>query len=105
MHPLLFLFVCFSVASSILQGLIHWSGQDEAPATWKDLDEPKQRFPRAPSRGQAGSQRRENVSIDPTSTLPPEHEEEVGCDPLATQPTKISRMPSTKYASQEWLKT
>lgn len=49
------------------QGLIQWSGQTEDLATWEDLEELKQRFPRATAWGQAAFQGGGNVSIiDPT---------------------------------------
>jgi len=39
----------------VLQGLIKWSGLTQSLATWVDLESLKQRFPRAPAWGQAGS--------------------------------------------------
>ena len=38
-----------------LQALIQWSGMPSALATWEDMETPRQRFPRAPAWGQAGS--------------------------------------------------
>ena len=42
--------------ASVPQGLIQWSDQPDALATWEDLEELKQRFPHAPAWGQAGFQ-------------------------------------------------
>lgn len=45
-----------------LQALIKWSGLPSSLATWEDMETLRQRFPRAPTRGQAGSYRGGNVS-------------------------------------------
>ncbi|XP_047043865.1 uncharacterized protein LOC124648086 [Lolium rigidum] len=47
---------------AVSQTLVQWSGQPESLATWEDMDELKQRFPRSPAWGQAGFQGEANVS-------------------------------------------
>lgn len=59
-------------AVAVSQVLIQWSGQPEALATWEDYEELRQRFPRAPSWGQAASQGGENVSTGADRTDPQE---------------------------------
>lgn len=41
-------------ARSVTQALVQWSGTAEADATWEDLEQLRQAFPRAPAWGQAG---------------------------------------------------
>ena len=106
--------LCHHGTAVVPQGLIHWSGQPESLATWEDLEELHQRFPRAPAWGQAGFQGRGSVSCTPGDTancVPsgtattegavsnvtdgPATEEEV-------QPIKRVRQASKRYPSAEW---
>jgi len=74
---------------------VQWSGQPEALATWEDYDDLKRRFPQAPVWGQAGSQGRENVSIDTDADV---------WDPSAVvQREKRARQESTRYSSKDWV--
>lgn len=81
---------------AVPQGLVQWSNQTEALATWEDLEELRQRFPRAPAWGQAVFQGRGNVSTSLTVTreTSPAHAEE--------EPAKRYRQPAKRYASEEW---
>jgi hypothetical protein len=45
-----------------LQALIQWTGFPPSMATWEDVEALRQRFPRAPAWGQAGSQQGGDVS-------------------------------------------
>jgi hypothetical protein len=45
-----------------LQALIQWFGFPPSMATWEDVEVLRQRFPRAPAWGQAGSQQGGDVS-------------------------------------------
>jgi hypothetical protein len=42
--------------STVVQGLIHWSGSSADQATWEDLKALQHQFPLAPAWGQAGNQ-------------------------------------------------
>lgn len=86
-------------SAAIPQGLIHWSGQPETLATWKDLDDLRRRFPRAPAWGQAGSQGGGSVSSATgrsTGDGPAQKEE-------AAQLPKRVRKPSDRYPSSSWV--
>lgn len=77
---------------AVSQALIQWSGQPETLATWEDVDELKQRFPRSPAWGQAGFQDRGNVST-------PNEEE----GPLTVaEREKRERKASTRYPASTW---
>lgn len=83
---------------AVPQGLIHWSDQPESLATWEDLEELKQRFPRALAWGQAGDQERGSVNSIPEAHMP---SDPAGGDEPA-QPTKRVRKASTRYLPQDW---
>uniref|UniRef100_A0ACD5VNY2 Uncharacterized protein n=1 Tax=Avena sativa TaxID=4498 RepID=A0ACD5VNY2_AVESA len=79
---------------AVSQVLVQWSGQPESLATWEDVDELKQRFPRSPTWGQAGFQGQGNVSTDDTT---PE-------GPLAVaQRERRARQESKRYSSRDWV--
>lgn len=60
-----------------LQALIQWSGMPAALATWEDVEGLRQRFPRAPAWGQAGSYRGGDVS-NPAPTAPSHGNNKIG---------------------------
>jgi transposase InsO family protein len=74
------------------QVLVQWSGQPESLATWEDSDELKQRFPRAPAWGQAGSQGGESVNNDIASMGPA----------AVAQRERRARQESRRYSAKEW---
>lgn len=80
---------------SIAQGLIHWSSQPESMATWEDLEELQQRFPRAPAWGQAANQGRGNVSPSTSTTTPKAHQGQAQQDKAL--PDKPTRRPNPRY--------
>lgn len=82
--------------SLVPQALIQWSGQPESLATWEDVEELHQRFPRAAAWGQAAFQGKESVSITATEAKAQARSED------EAQPTKRCRRPSTRYASEDW---
>jgi hypothetical protein len=78
--------------------LIHWSGAPEDEATWEDLDELQQRFPRAPAWGQAGIRGEGIVSV-PGAEGEKEAEEELdeadpGPGPKDARPTRLKKKPA-----------
>ena len=83
---------------TVSQGLIQWSDQPDSLATWEDLEELHQRFPRAPAWGQAGFQGRGSVSrpSPATSAHDTTREEEAQTRPRA-------RRPSTRYSREDWV--
>jgi hypothetical protein len=85
---------------AVPQGLIQWSDQPDSLATWEDLDELQQRFPRAPAWGQAGFQGRRIVSSAPASspTNGSQRQEEDLAWPIARP-----RKPSTCYDPKDWV--
>jgi hypothetical protein len=86
---------------AVPQGLIQWSDQPESLATWEDLEELRQRFPRAPAWGQAVSQGGGNVSVtDTPTTSGPEAGGATG--PEAQHSTR-TRKPSRRYDSKDWV--
>jgi hypothetical protein len=83
---------------TIPQGLIHWSGAPEDEATWEDLDELQQHFPRAPAWGQAGIRGEGIVSV-PGAEGEKEAEEELdevdpGPGPKDVRPTRLKKKPA-----------
>lgn len=88
------------------QGLIQWSDQAETLATWEDLDELHQRFPRAPAWGQAVFQEKGNVT---TSTSPKPMKEMTtsageGADDTGwAERARRVRQPSNRYSSSDWV--
>jgi hypothetical protein len=50
------------------QGQVKWSSSPNLLATWEDLQSLRQRFPRAPAWGQAGSGRGDVVSTNDQDT-------------------------------------
>ncbi|VAI09232.1 unnamed protein product [Triticum turgidum subsp. durum] len=95
--------------SAVPQGLIQWSGQSEDLATWEDLDELKQRFPRATAWGQAVLQGRGNVSNRSIKSTAKDDTSQVRNDHVNhssfvadSGPSKRIRRPSTRYAGKEW---
>jgi hypothetical protein len=97
-----------------LQALIQWSGLPSALATWEDVEALRQRFPRAPAWGQAGSYRGGDVS-NPAPTAP-RHNGDKNIDvhtqvhdvaqesfngPEARRGTR-KRRPSTRIQGPEW---
>jgi hypothetical protein len=80
---------------SVTQGLIHWSSQPESMATWEDLVELQQRFPRAPAWGQAGNQGRGNVRPS-TSTVPAAQQHPAHHD-------KRTRRPNPRYLDGSYI--
>lgn len=83
-------------ARAIPQGLIQWSDQAKPLATWEDLEELRQRFPRVPAWGQAGFQERGNVK-GPGHAIGPGVATQEECPP-----EKRRRQPAKCYASNEW---
>jgi hypothetical protein len=101
---------------AVPQGLIQWSDQPESLATWEDLVELRQRFPRAPAWGQAGFQGRGNVdNTAGTGTDiaagrdggPTQYQDLSARDSAEkrAQPKARDRRPATRYASSDWVKT
>lgn len=85
---------------SVPQGLIQWSDQPDALATWEDLDELKQRFPRAPAWGQAGFQGAGSVS---SATADQAQEGDAVFITKEGRPSKRAHQPSTRYAEKDWV--
>lgn len=81
---------------AVSQALIQWSGQPESLATWEDIDELKQRFPRSPAWGQAGFQGKGNVS---TTTVPDQDAQEEG------KRERRARQESKRYSARDWVKS
>ena len=89
-----------------LQALIQWTGLPASLATWEDLEALRQRFPRAPAWGQAGSDQGGDVSN--TSTTP-EADEVADSEGAAHARTEHGprrsvheRRPSTRAQGPEW---
>jgi hypothetical protein len=82
------------------QALIQWSDQPDVLATWEDLEELQQRFPRAPAWGQAAFQGRGDVS---DSISPPASLGEQAGPSTSAQPMKRTRRPSQRYSSSDWV--
>jgi hypothetical protein len=85
---------------AVPQGLIQWSDQPDSLATWEDLAELQQRFPRAPAWGQAGFQGRGIVSSTPASS--PANGSQRQEEDLA-RPIARPRKPSTRYDPKDWV--
>jgi hypothetical protein len=94
---------------AVPQGLIQWSDQPDSLATWEDLEELRQRFPRAPAWGQAGFQGGGIVSdanASPTTEAASPATETVS--PATAQEDKARpniwpRKPSSRYRSSDWV--
>lgn len=86
--------------AAVPQGLIQWSDQPDSLATWEDLEELKQRFPRAPAWGQAGLQGKGSVNTGPSATT-----DETGVRFITKEgrPSKRAHHPSTRYADGNWV--
>uniref|UniRef100_A0ACD5Z751 Uncharacterized protein n=1 Tax=Avena sativa TaxID=4498 RepID=A0ACD5Z751_AVESA len=84
-------------SSLVSQALIQWSGQPESLATWEDIEELRQRFPRAAAWRQDAFQGKESVSIADTEAMTQARSED------DAQATKRCRRPSTRYASKDWI--
>jgi hypothetical protein len=80
--------------------LIQWSDQPDALATWEDLEELQQHFPRVPAWGQAAFQGRGNVS---DTVSPPASLSNQAGPSTPAQPMKRTRRPSERYASSDWV--
>jgi hypothetical protein len=74
------------------QALIKWSGLPASLATWENVAELKERFPRAPAWGQAAAKGKGNV-MSPTPTGPQDGQ---GLQPRRT------RRPTTRYPAGSW---
>ena len=57
-----------TATGSVEQVLIRWSGWDREMAAWENATHLRQAYPRAPARGQAGSQAPGNVINQPTTS-------------------------------------
>jgi hypothetical protein len=77
---------------AVSQALVQWSGQPESMATWEDIDELKQRFPRSPAWGQAAFQGEANVNGVSDGD---------GSSALATRERR-DRQESTRYPASTW---
>lgn len=90
-------------SASIPQGLILWSGPPESLATWEDLTELRQRFPRAPAWGQAGSEGRGSVSDAATTPKEDIIERVVERGPATAQRPTRNRQASSRYPAEHWV--
>lgn len=98
-------------SSIVLQGLIKWSGLPRSLATWEDLESLKQRFPRAPAWGQAGSKGRGSVTAfgepadsteDQTPGAPDTGPATVARPAIEGKTSKRTRIPSTCVNGPQW---
>ena len=92
--------------SAVPQGLIQWIGKSEALATWEDLDELKQRFPRATAwvlqgSGNFSSWSTKSTTRDGTSQVSDDYVN-LSSSVADSGPSKRIRSPSTRYAGKEW---
>jgi ribosomal protein L21E len=87
-------------SSSIQQVLIQWSDGDEVLSTWEDEEALRTRFPDAPAWGQAGFQRRGNVSS--SSAAAGETNAEEGAQEVEAR-AKRKRRPSVRISGAEWV--
>ena len=78
---------------SVAQVLVQWSGGDATSATWEDKNLLRQSFPRAPARGQVGSEEGGNVSDHGTGT------EQAG----AREAKDSTRVPATRPTHDQQL--
>jgi hypothetical protein len=70
------------------QVLVQWSNLPRSLATWEDLEELKQKFPRAPAWGQAGLRRGGDVS---NQDAPTKEADAVTMEPEAPEPRREVR--------------
>jgi hypothetical protein len=82
-----------------LQVLTQWSGRPPSMATWEDMEHLRQRFPRAPAWGQAGSEQGGNVSSTMTTASPIEED---GNNVRGPRRSGRERRPSTRAHGLEW---
>ena len=105
--------------TTVVQGLIQWSGASEDLATWEDMEALKQQFPSAPAWGQAGFQggrivndhdRNDSATVDQPvqrgTVDQPATEQEAGQDLVQGncvmgRPKRITRLPA-RLAGREW---
>jgi hypothetical protein len=81
---------------SVEQGLILWSGWPRDMATWENLHQLRQAFPRAPAWGQADLQDPGTVTA---SSIPATTDEEVHGPRAGSR----IRKPNTRLAGSEWV--
>jgi transposase InsO family protein len=93
-----------------LQALIQWSGLPSTLATWEDMETLRQRFPRAPAWGQAGSYRGGDVSNHTTASANQEgvgdagqliHHDNIQAD-RGPRRGERDRKPSTRVHGPQW---
>lgn len=90
------------------QALIQWSDQPESLATWEDLEELRQRFPRAPAWGQAVFQGRGNVNSSTGTTAdtsPGPSTSKGAAGPEEVQSRRRIRRASKRYSPEDWVLT
>ncbi|KAK3133105.1 hypothetical protein QOZ80_6AG0532360 [Eleusine coracana subsp. coracana] len=89
--------------SSVQQGLIKWFGLPATLATWEDLEALQQRFPRAPSWGQAGFKGEGDVStLAPTGAKATTETEEKSTSSAVKSGTRAQK-PNSRVTGPEWL--
>ena len=84
-----------TATGSVEQVLIRWSGWDREMAAWENATHLRQAYPRAPARGQAGSQALGNVISSP-STSPPSTEAH------GLRTSSRVKKPNVCLAGKEW---
>jgi hypothetical protein len=85
-----------TATGSVEQGLILWSGWPSEMATWENLLQLRQAFPRAPAWGQAGTKAPGSVTSPSTTTISENaaHGPRVG---------SRNRRPNVRLAGAEWM--
>jgi hypothetical protein len=77
------------------QGLVEWSHMPISLATWENLEQLRQQFPRAPAWGQAASEEEGNVSSSEDA-----HREQAPSGPA--RPRRQAR-PNARLVGPEWV--
>jgi len=85
-----------TATGSVEQVLIRWSGWDREMAAWENATHLRQAYPRAPARGQAGSQAPGNVIIQPTTS-------EAAEDDHGPRAGSRTQRPNVRLAGSEWV--